>query len=211
MTKEFRRRIGVFGGTFDPPHFGHISSALFAMRELNLDFELMLVANDPWQKTDPSLILSENKDFVPSLALHRYEMLKKAVKEYEGLVADDMEIIRGGKTYTIDTLEQLQDRFPKSEFFLMIGTDVARDFHTWRDPQKVCRLSNVVVLNRPGVTPNEIDESWNFPILQVPAIDVSAEEIRNLVVTGKNLESLLAPEVEQYIHSNGLYRSAVDG
>ena len=128
MFKEFRRRIGVFGGTFDPPHIGHISAALAAMRKLELDFVLMVVANDPWQKTDKNETSSEFPNFVTSSSHDRYEMLKRALIGQESLIADDMEIARGGKTYTIDTVSELDDRFPDSDFFLLIGADVAKDF-----------------------------------------------------------------------------------
>ena len=154
--------IILFGGTFDPPHLGHTSAALFAMRELKLDFVLMVVANDPWQKTDPNRIAAESDSCLPSAVNHRYEMTKIAVDEYEALIADDMEIIRGGKTYTIDTLMELNNRFSASEFFLLIGSDVAKDFHLWRDPQSICNNANVVVLNRPGVNLSEIDENWKL-------------------------------------------------
>ena len=208
VNKEFRRRIGVFGGTFDPPHLGHTSAALFAMRELKLDFVLMVVANDPWQKTDPNRIAAESDSCLPSAVNHRYEMTKIAVDEYEALIADDMEIIRGGKTYTIDTLMELNNRFPASEFFLMIGSDVAKDFHLWRDPQSICNNANVVVLNRPGVNLSEIDENWKFTILEIPSIDVSSKEIRKQVSAAGTLEGMLSPEVKEYIFSTGLYQES---
>ena len=206
MSKEFRRRIGVFGGTFDPPHIGHTSAALVAMRELELDFVLMVAANDPWQKTDQNEALSEISTFDVSLSDDRFEMLKRAVNGHEGLIADDMEIVRGGRTYTIDTVSELNDRFPESEFFLLIGADVAKDFDSWREPREICKQVNVVVLTRPGTDRSEIDEDWNFPVLDIPAIDVSAEEIRLRASKGESVDGMVSFLVEDYISSVGLYQ-----
>ena len=206
MSKEFRRRIGVFGGTFDPPHAGHTSAALSAMRKLELDSVLMVVANDPWQKTDQNLDLPEIETSTVSTPEDRFEMLKRALDEHEDLTADDMEIVRGGRTYTIDTVSELNNRFPESEFFLLIGSDVAKDFDSWREPQEICKKVNVVVLTRPGTDLSEIDEDWNFSFLDIPAINVSAKEIRLRVSNGKSLDEMVSQSVEEYILSVGLYR-----
>ena len=206
VSKEFRRRIGVFGGTFDPPHIGHTSAALSAMRKLELDSVLMVVANDPWQKTDQNLDLPDFAISAVSTPEDRFEMLKRALDEHEGLMADDMEILRGGRTYTIDTVSELNDRFPESEFFLLIGSDVAKDFDSWREPQEICRRVNVVVLTRPGTDRSEVEEDWNFSFLDVPAVDVSAKEIRLRVSNGESLEGMVPRSVEEYILTAGLYR-----
>ena len=206
MSKEFRRRIGVFGGTFDPPHVGHTSAALSAMRKLELDSVLMVVANDPWQKTDQNLDSPDFDNPTVSTPGDRFEMLKRALDEHEDLTADDMEIARGGRTYTIDTVSELNNRFPESEFFLLIGSDVAKDFDSWREPQEICRKVNVVVLTRPGIDRSEIDEDWNFSFLDIPAVDVSAKEIRLRISNGKSLEGMVSHSVEEYILSAGLYR-----
>ena len=206
MFKEFRRRIGVFGGTFDPPHIGHTSAALAAMRKLELDFVLMVVANDPWQKTDKNETSSEFSNFVTSPSHDRYEMLKRALTGQDSLIADDMEIARGGKTYTIDTVSELDDRFPDSDFFLLIGADVAKDFDSWHEPKEICEKINVVVLTRPGTDQGEIDSNWNFPVIDIPAVDVSAEEIRLRILKGEPVEGMISSSVEEYILSVGLYR-----
>ena len=206
MSKEFRRRIGVFGGTFDPPHIGHTAAALSAMRKLELDSVLMVVANDPWQKTDQNADLPEIDTSTVSTPGDRFEMVKRALGEHEDLIADDMEIVRGGRTYTIDTVFELNNRFPESEFFLLIGADVAKDFGSWREPQEICKKVNVVVLTRPGTDRSEVDEDWNFSFLDIPDIDVSAKEIRLRVSNGKSLEEMVSHSVEEYILSAGLYR-----
>ncbi|MDP6965061.1 MAG: nicotinate-nucleotide adenylyltransferase [Acidimicrobiales bacterium] len=206
MSKEFRRRIGVFGGTFDPPHIGHTSAALSAMRKLELDSVLMVVANDPWQKTNQNLDLSDFDALTVSTPEDRFEMLKRAVDEHEDLTADDMEIVRGGRTYTIDTVSELNNRFPESELFLLIGSDVAKDFDSWRDPQEICRRVNVVVLTRPGTDRSEVGEDWDFSFLDIPAKDISAKEIRLRVSNGESLEGMVPYSVEEYILAAGLYR-----
>jgi len=176
------------------------------MKKLELDSVLMIVANDPWQKTDQNLNLSDFDTPTVSTPRDRFEMLKRALNEHEDLTADDMEILRGGRTYTIDTVSELNNRFPESEFFLLIGSDVAKDFDSWREPQEICRKVNVVVLTRPGTDQSEIDEDWNFSFLDIQAIDVSAKEIRLRVSTGKPLEGMVSHSVEEYILSAGLYR-----
>ena len=210
VFKEVRRRIGVFGGTFDPPHRGHTSAALSAMRELELDFVLMVVANDPWQKTSRNEASLKVGDFIVSSSHDRLEMLKGALKEHDGLIADDMEIARGGRTYTIDTVFELSDRFPDSDFFLLIGADVAKDFDSWHEPQKICEKVEVVVLTRPGTDRGEIDADWKFPVLDIPDIDVSAEDIRSRVSKGQPVEEMISTSVEEYILSAKLYQDPID-
>jgi len=176
------------------------------MRKLELDSVLMVVANDPWQKTDQNLDLPDFAISAVSTPEDRFEMLKRALDEHEGLMADDMEIVRGGRTYTIDTVSELNDRFPESEFFLLIGSDVAKDFDSWREPHEICRRVNVVVLTRPGTDLSEVEEDWNFSFLDVPAVDVSAKEIRLRVSNGESLEGMVPRSVEEYILTAGLYR-----
>ncbi|CAI8343362.1 MAG: Nicotinate-nucleotide adenylyltransferase [Acidimicrobiaceae bacterium] len=206
VFKEFRRRIGVFGGTFDPPHIGHTSAALAAMSKLELDFVLMMVANDPWQKTDQNESFSEVGNFVTSASHDRYEMLKRALTGKNDLIPDDMEIARGGRTYTVDTVSELIDKFPDSEFFLLIGADVAKDFNSWHEPREICEKVNVVVLTRPGTDLDEINTEWDFPVLDIPSVDVSAKEIRLRVAKGESIEAMVSGPVEEYIFSAGLYR-----
>ena len=206
MSNEFRRRIGVFGGTFDPPHIGHTSAALAAMRGLELDSVLMVVANDPWQKTGQNKDLSKIDTSAVSKPDDRFEMLKRALDDHDDLTADNMEILRGGRTYTIDTVSELNSGFPESEFFLLIGADVAKDFGSWREPHEICKRVNVVVLTRSGIERSEIGEAWGFSFMDIPAIDVSAKEIRLKVLNGESLEEMVSPLVEEYILSAGLYR-----
>jgi nicotinate-nucleotide adenylyltransferase len=176
------------------------------MRKLELDSVLMVVANDPWQKTNQNLDLSDFDALTVSTPEDRFEMLKRAVDEHEDLTADDMEIVRGGRTYTIDTVSELNNRFPESELFLLIGSDVAKDFDSWRDPQEICRRVNVVVLTRPGTDRSEVGEDWDFSFLDIPAKDISAKEIRLRVSNGESLEGMVPYSVEEYILAAGLYR-----
>jgi nicotinate-nucleotide adenylyltransferase len=206
VFNDFRRRIGLFGGTFDPPHVGHITAALAAMRELELDSVLMLVANDPWQKTDKNKDAPKIGVSIVSTPVERFEMLKKSLDGHDDLIADDMEIIRGGRTYTIDTVSELSNSYPESEFFLIIGADVAKDFGSWHEPQEISKKVNVVVLTRPGVDRTEIDEEWDFSFLDIPLIDISANEIRLRVSMGESIEGMVSDSVEEYILSAGLYR-----
>src|SRR5690242_20810671 len=130
-------RIGVFGGTFDPVHVGHLVVAVNVRHDLHLDRVLLVVANVPWQKIDARVVTP---------AEDRYAVVEAAVGDVTGVEASRIEIDHGGASYTADTLEELLRRSPGAELFLVVGADVAPQLSTWERVERVRELSTLVVV-----------------------------------------------------------------
>jgi nicotinate-nucleotide adenylyltransferase len=142
VTERGRReRLGIFGGTFDPPHVGHLVTAVNVRHDLELDRVLLVVNDQPWQKLG-------TRDISP--AADRYAMVEAAVGSVEGLEASRVEIDRGGMSYTADTLRTLLDEEPGRELFVILGSDAAVGLPTWERADEVRKLATVVVVERPG-------------------------------------------------------------
>lgn len=189
-------RIGVFGGTFDPPHIGHLAVAATCRDALNLDRLLLVVAGEPWQKVD-------DRSVTP--AATRLELTEAAVRPYAGLECSDLEVRRTGPTYTVDTLEELRDAEPSAELVLVLGADAARGLPTWHRPDDVADLATMVVCDRTGDAdglPAEVD--WVH--VAVPRIDVSSSGLRRALADGRRPEVLIPPGPLQIIEDRGLYR-----
>ena len=200
VTEPFRertgRRIGVFGGTFDPRHVGHLVAACDAMQELELDVVLLVVANAPWQKLGDREI---------SASADRLEMVRRAVEGVDGLVASDVEIRRGGLSYTADTLRALLEEEPDAHLFLILGNDAAAGFATWERHEEVAELSSLVVVDRPG-TPTPIDDEFDWYRIDIPELEISSTELRERVAAGRSIAFLVPDRVASYVEERGLYR-----
>ena len=197
MENLKKRRIGLFGGTFDPPHLGHLGAALAARDQLQLDMVLFVVANDPWQKTGAGLEIT--------LAKHRLEMTELVVSEFEGLEVDDSEIRRGGPTYTSVTLKEMKALFPEAELFLLVGGDVARELNTWKDSDYIQENAVMVVVDRPGYDGAIPPSGWNFERVVAETPDVAGTEIRLLSSEGAEVRTMVSEAVKSYIDQHGLY------
>lgn len=192
-------RLGIFGGTFDPPHVGHLVTAVNVRHELRLDRLLLVVANQPWQKVGTREI-SSGRD--------RLAMVKAAVSEVEGLEASSLELDRGGDSYTIDTLEQLRDADRTRELFLILGSDAAVGLPTWERVERVGSLASIVVVDRPGQPPTRsMPEGLRWTRIEVPRLEVSSTDLRARVTDGRPLDYLLTPPVIASITHLDLYRS----
>lgn len=198
------RRIGLFGGTFDPPHVGHLVTAVNVRHALDLDVVILMVANVPWQKEGTRAITP---------ATDRLAMVEAAVRGVPGLVAGTWEIDRGGPSYTADTLEGLVGQFPGAEFFTIIGDDAAAGLHTWERIDAVCALSHIVVVDRPGhhapvppSTTSEIDLENRCLHVEVPHLEVSSTDLRARFVDGRPLDYLVTEPVLAVIRERSLYR-----
>ena len=200
MTHPAKRQIGILGGTFDPPHLGHLAMATTAHSALSLDEMIFMVANDPWQK-------SGDRDVTP--ATIRLEMARALVTHHKEFIVDDREIRRGGVTYTLDTLLELQREYLDAEFFLIVGADTASRFHTWHRYLEVLALSTLVIVNRTNATPTLAPEvaAANVVHLSMTPIDVSSTQIRNSVATGQSVDAFTSLEVRDVISSHHLYES----
>lgn len=203
MAGRARRRVGVFGGTFDPPHYGHLSAASEALEQLDLDLVLLTVANDPWQKTSPT----DGRQVVDiTSAGRRLAMVAAAVEGLDGIEADDIEIRRGGPTYTADTLVDLENRYPGADLLLLVGVDVATHLDTWLRPDEIRERATIVVMTRPGSGQLFLPEGWEYDLLQVPAYDISSSEVRRRVAAGEGVGAMVPPSVILLIEEVGLYR-----
>lgn len=191
-----QRRIGVFGGTFDPPHVGHLVTAINVRHSLSLDTVILMVANEPWQKVG-------SRPITP--AALRLAMVRAAVAEVEGLEAGGTEIDHGGPSYTADTLEALAATHPDASFFTIMGDDAAARFLTWQRYETVAERSTLVVVDRPGEQV-ELPAGFSWERVEVPRLDVSSTDLRDRVSDGRPLDYLVTGPVLELISELGLYQ-----
>jgi nicotinate-nucleotide adenylyltransferase len=195
MADVRRERIGVLGGTFDPPHNGHLVAAVNVMHELDLDRVLLVVAHVPWQKVGTRDI-SSSADRLAMVA---------AAATHPGLEVSDIEIEHGGDSFTADTLVTLSEQHPDSELFLIVGSDVAARLDTWSRPDLVQQLATTVVYPRAPVGYLRPPEGWDHVVVDVPALEVSSTDLRERVRDGRPVEYLVSREVAAYIAEHLLY------
>jgi nicotinate-nucleotide adenylyltransferase len=187
-------RVGVFGGTFDPVHVGHVVAAVEARRALALDRLLLVVAGDPWQK----------RGQVAAPAADRLAMVAAAVEGIEGLEASPLEIDRAGPSYTVETLEALAA--PGRPLFLVVGADVAAQLPTWVGYERLPNLATLVVVDRTGATLDpERGGSWRMERLTIPRLEVSSTDLRARAARGWPLDGLVPPGAVRIIAERGLY------
>lgn len=190
------RRIGVLGGTFDPIHVGHLVVGVDARHALDLDVVLYVVANEPWQKVG-------TRPITP--AADRLAVVAAAVAGVAGLEPCDLELRRGGPSYTADTLAELGDAEPGAALFLVVGADVAAALGSWERVEEVRRAAELVVVDRPG-PPAPLDlDGWRTHRLAVPALDVSSTDLRARVREGRPLDFLVPAPAIRCIRERGLY------
>jgi nicotinate-nucleotide adenylyltransferase len=187
-------RIGVFGGTFDPVHVGHVVAAADARWALHLDLVLLVVAGDPWQK----------RGQVGAPAEDRLALARAAVELVDGVEASSVEVDRAGPSVTADTLEELAA--PGREFFLMLGADAVANMPTWRRLDETRDLATIVVVERAGDAYAEPPGGgWRFERLSIPRLDVSSSDVRTRLAAGRPIDGLVPPAVVREIAARGLY------
>ncbi|HTY36222.1 MAG TPA: nicotinate-nucleotide adenylyltransferase [Bacteroidota bacterium] len=195
MRKKITR-IGIFGGSFDPPHLGHIVIAELARRQLGLERVFLVPAFKPPHKAGR----------YASTARDRLHMTKLSIRGNRNLRVSDIEIRRRGISYTVDTVRFFKKKYHSASLFLIIGGDSLRQFKTWREPDVILSLCELVVYRRPGAG-TRVSSVRGFPIHYVegPSMDVSSSEIRARLKSGKPVEDMLRKGVLQYIRRNELY------
>jgi nicotinate-nucleotide adenylyltransferase len=198
VTSTASLRIGLFGGTFDPPHVGHLVTAVNVRHALNLDIVILMVANDPWQK-------SGSRDV--TTAQDRFAMVEAAVSVVDGVVAGRDEIDRGGPSYTADTLMALAEKHPGAELFTIVGDDAAAGLPSWTRVDQVAQYSQLVVVDRPGVAV-ELPKQFNWLRVESPRLEVSSTDLRSRFSDGRPLDYLVTEPVLHVIEQRGLYGSA---
>jgi nicotinate-nucleotide adenylyltransferase len=193
-------KIGVYGGTFDPPHVGHLILAEAAREQLKLGKVLFIPAGDPWRKADRKV----------SIAQHRLAMTRLAVEGNASFQVETFEVEREGPSYTVETLEQLREHLgAEAELYLILGEDALADVPHWRQPERLVELATLAVANRRGVTMPELpfDRNRIVPVV-MPGIDVSSTELRERASAGLSLRYRVPEPVASYIADHGLYRAS---
>lgn len=191
-----RLRLGVLGGTFDPPHIGHLLAARHVQEALSLDEVLLVVANEPWQKVG-SRVITPARD--------RLAMVEAAVDGRRSISASGIEIDRGGPSYSIDTLGQLRRTHPDAELFLIVGSDAASGLHTWERSEELPGLATLVIVEREGTATAQIPPGWSIETVAIPRVDISSSDLRSRVATGRSLEWMVPDAVVDVISSRRLY------
>jgi nicotinate-nucleotide adenylyltransferase len=189
-------RIGLFGGTFDPPHVGHLVTAVNVRHALTLDRVILMVANVPWQKHGSRAITP---------AAQRLAMVRAAVRDVDGLEAGALEIDHGGPSFTADTLQTLQEDNPDAQLFTIVGDDAAAGLTTWARYDEVVARSALVVVDRPG-SPVDLPAEFDWIRVEVPRLEVSSTDLRARFEDGRPLDYLLTEPVLEVIAREGLYR-----
>jgi nicotinate-nucleotide adenylyltransferase len=213
-------RLGIFGGSFDPVHNGHLCLAHECQRQVALDEVWFTpVAIQPLKKSGPQ-----------AADHHRLQMLNRAIDsqksepsrghDHNARVAPreswrvcTLEIDRGGFSYTVDTLRRIHEELPDAELFFLVGADALRDVPQWREPQEIFRLSTPLVVCRPGQSMPDLsalgtfcDDQHKPQQVEMNPIDVSSSEIRRRIAAGEPIDHLTPPAVAEYIAGHGLYR-----
>lgn len=200
-------RLGLLGGTFDPVHLGHLLVAESCREQLRLDEVWFIPAAVPPHKQQQAL--------TPGAT--RVEMLKLAIGGHEAFRVSEIELNRGGVSYTVDTLEFVRAERPDAELFLLLGADSLADLPTWREPQQICRLATIATVGRPGapelnysplaefVEPAKLTAIKNSRV-EMPPIGISSRDLRLRAAEGRSLRYQVPRAVEQYVLANRLYR-----
>ena len=199
------KRLGIFGGSFDPPHIAHLALAKHAIEQFHLNELRIIPTGDAWHKTR-TLTASP----------HRLAMTRLAFAEVPQAVVDPREIDREGATYTFDTLQELKAEQPEADLYLFIGADQANAFKTWHRWQEILSLATVVVADRPIGGQGGMASQWHNAVspdvqrLDMPSLNVSATEIRAHVAHGAHadhkMHAWLPAAVQHYIEKHSLYR-----
>jgi len=191
-----KMRIGIFGGTFDPVHNGHIYLARKICQKLSLD-KLIFI---------PTYIPPHKKGIKVTQARHRYNMLKLAVSGNKIFKISDIEIKRKGRSYSVETLRRLRKKYgKKAELFFITGSDSLKELDKWKNLPEILRLCRFVVVERPGFKIK--DPPKDFIILKINAKNISSTDIRNRIKANKPLGQLIPGLVEAYIYSRDVYQS----
>ncbi|HKN65451.1 MAG TPA: nicotinate-nucleotide adenylyltransferase [Gemmatimonadaceae bacterium] len=190
-------RLGIFGGSFDPPHVGHLLVAVDAFDALSLD-KLIFV---------PAAVQPLKAGTAAAAPQQRLSMVRLLVGADPRFGVDTVEIERDGLSYTVDTLDTFAQRFPSAERFFVVGEDAMTAFGAWKAPEQIMRLARVAILRRPGAAAVELSKAPDGTIsLSTRLIEVSSTEIRERVRDGKSIRGFVPESVAAFIETERLYR-----
>jgi len=192
-------RLGVFGGSFNPIHRGHLHAAILAREAEGLDEVIFVPAAVPPHK--------EASDLAPPG--DRMAMIRAALAEEPGASVSGVELEPGGPRYTIDTLLRLRERHPGSELRFILGLDSLIDLPGWREPERILSEFGVIAVDRPGLDPAGVDPVWRNRVRVVGGnpFAISSTGIRERVAAGRSIRHLVVAGVERHIREQGLYRA----
>ena len=199
-------RIGIFGGSFDPIHYGHLILAENCREQASLDQVWFI----------PSAIAPHKRNGATLTDRQRTELIKLAIGGHDAFIVSDLELQRGGVSYTVDTLNQIHEQRPDDELFILIGSDSLHQFDSWREPARICELAIPLVVGRPDAKPVDLELLSRFVDdnrlqaikshrIESPLIDISSTDIRNRVSEGRTIRYLTPRAVEKYIETQKLY------
>ena len=198
-------KIGIMGGTFDPIHYAHLATAEFIRDNYKLDKILFIPSGNPPHKNQN---ITDKYD--------RYNMVLLSTVNNDDFIVSDIEIKRQEKTYTIDTLKYLKQKYINAEIYFITGADAICDIETWKDVEGNFKLANFIAATRPGISLliankkiKELKDKYNANIesVYVPSLDISSTYIRQQLKTNNTIRYLVPELVQEYIHSKGLYNS----
>lgn len=194
---KLRSRIGILGGTFDPPHLGHLALAEFIRSEAGLTKVLFVPAGQPPNKLHGA----------HASAAQRLAMTRHAIRGNRNFIASDIELRRSGISYTVETLGAMKEKHPDAELFLILGADNFMDFRTWKSPGVIVSMAGLLVYPRFGFT-HSIDQEFSryAEFMKAPQIEISSSMIRRRVSAGKSIRYLVPEAVEKFILVHRLYR-----
>ena len=191
-------QIGILGGTFNPVHYGHLVVAAEVVQELDLDKVIFVPSYLPPHKNDPDIAPSQD----------RFQMCLLATQSHPSFSVSSLELERGGKSYSIETVKEFLNIYGKdSKLYFITGADTIREISTWKDIEELSQLCEFIVASRPGFPMDGIDKRVlkRTHLIKVPALDISSTEIRRRVREGRNIKYLVPEKVEEYIYEHKLY------
>lgn len=191
-------QIGLFGGSFNPPHLGHLFMAEWIRERFSLDEVWWIPAHQPPHKQDHRLAASQ----------HRLAMTELATADHPAFRVSDVELAREGVSYTIDTIEQLQQAHPDARFRLIIGGDSLRDFRSWHRPDDILDCVAIIAYRRPGDAIDMLDDALRdrVRIAEAPRLDLSSTAIRGRIRAGRSVRYWVPESVRSYLEAHRLYR-----
>ncbi len=196
-------KLAIMGGTFNPPHLGHLICAEEAYDHFKFDKMIFVPSARPPHKDDTE---------IPD-AQHRFKMTLLAIRDNPHFEVSRIELDRPGRSYSIETVREFKRKYGQNtQIYWIIGADSVLDMFIWKDVDELLSICNFVAINRPGYDLSKADQRFleKVQLFKVTAVDISASEIRRRVWEGKSIRYLVPPDVENYIYENGLYSYALD-